>query len=458
LLRDGTLPTFPAVGRTADVAIIGGGAAGIAAAWKLSKLGLDVLILENEPVAGGAARSTALAGLQCPLGGTYFYQYGGEIKAFLDDIGYRSAETGEDAQLFDGQLHTDWWSPKNINSLPIAETERASFRKFRDILLALKPVPSYPLSAARPELVSEYDGISAEAFVARFGSAVLSERMDLFARSVLGAPLREVNAYSFINMYSGEFGDAYQVPCFTAPGGLSAIIELAMIKLGDNHIQQECLVVGVENHGEDVEVQYVDAGGAPRAVIAKHAVVAVQKRIASRIVRGLPDNQLAAMRRVRYAPYLTIVLRCNAPLFPRGTFDCWLPDKQGRFTDVLDISQTYTGTMPAPALSAMANAYILFCPRPESEREMLQDERKLVSFAQVAVHGLSEHFKNALDIIEEIHVFAFGHSMVIPHVGSHREFGPIISRPVGNIQFANSDNDLVPGFENALMAGLGVRV
>jgi hypothetical protein len=282
--------------------------------------------------------------------------------------------------------------------------------------------------------------------------------MNLFARSVLGAQLTEVNAYSFINMYSGEFGDAYQAPCFTAPGGLSSILDLAGMRIGDDRFHRGCLVVGVENRAAgDVEVRYIGSEAKPRAVITKHAVVAVQKRIAARIVGGLPEIQRSAMMKVRYAPYVTIVLRCNAPLFHRGTFDCWLPDTQGRFTDVVDISQTYAGTMPAPALSAMPNADLLFCPRPESEREMLQDERKLAAFAQSAVQGLADHFNSALDIIEEIHVFAFGHSMVIPYVGSHGELGPIISRSVGNVQFANSDNDLVPGFENALQAGLSVR-
>jgi phytoene dehydrogenase-like protein len=459
LLRGGTLPTFPPTHRTSDVVIVGGGAAGLAAAWQLSRQGLDVLVVENEPVIGGAARSVSMGDIQCPLGGTYFYQYGGVIKAFLDDVGYRPTETGEDAQLFSGELFTDWWNPKNISSLPIPELERASFRKFRDILLAMKPVPSYPLRDAKPDLIAEYDGISAETFVSRFSSGALSERMDLFARSVLGAPLSEVNAYSFINMYSGEFGDAYQAPCFTAAGGLSSILELAQRRIGESHVMRECLVVSVENRASDsVVVRYIEASGAPKTIEAKHAVVAIQKRIASRLVRGLSAAQQRAMEKVRYAPYVTIVLRCNAPLFKRGTFDCWLPDRAGRFTDILDISQTYSGSMPAPALSAMPNSYLLFCPRPEVEREMLQDERKLAAFAQSAVQGLADHFKGALDIIEEIHVFAFGHSMVIPHVDSHKELGPIISRPLGNIQFANSDNDLVPGFENALLAGLGTRV
>jgi monoamine oxidase len=51
-----------------DVAVIGGGAAGIAAARRLAELGRSVLILEARPQLGGRARTVTLKGLPVDLG------------------------------------------------------------------------------------------------------------------------------------------------------------------------------------------------------------------------------------------------------------------------------------------------------------------------------------------------------------------------------------------------------
>jgi hypothetical protein len=51
-------------------------------------------------------------------------------------------------------------------------------------------------------------------------------------------------------------------------------------------------------------------------------------------------------------------------------------------------------------------------------------------------------------------VYGWGHSMVIPTVGSYLKLAPIISRTHGNIQFAHSDNDIAPGLENAVWHGV----
>ena len=57
-LRDGVLAQSPRETRRVAVAIVGGGIAGLSAAWRLQKRGLqDVVVLEMEPDAGGNARA-----------------------------------------------------------------------------------------------------------------------------------------------------------------------------------------------------------------------------------------------------------------------------------------------------------------------------------------------------------------------------------------------------------------
>src|SRR5579883_533045 len=460
LLRDGnTLPQFPYHAVTTDTVIIGGGAAGLAAAWKLKKLGRDFLLLENEPAIGGVMKSPIpqWQGIPYPLGSTYFYRYNDLYREFYNDIGVHPIETGEDA-LYLGKngIFVDWWNPRNLNSLPLPVKDKDAFKKFRDILLVM-PIPSYPLSAAFKDVIKKYDSISAAEYVERCGSHVLTDTMDMYARSVLGAPLKEVNAYSFLNFYSLEFGDAYQIPCYTFAGGLGEIAIKGSQYLGKDHVQTNALVVNVRNEKDNVVVNYIDLQtGASHTVHARNAIVATQKQIAKHIVKDLPEEQVKAISAIRYAPYITIALCCSAPLFPKRAFDFWISDEQRRFTDLIDVTSAPDMASGCENRTTGDFIYMLSSPRPESDRKNMQDDRWLAEFAQKTAQALAAHISDATNKIDEMHVFGWGHSMVIPTVGSHQKLYPLTAQSVGNIHFANSDNDLAPGIENALDWGFRI--
>jgi hypothetical protein len=69
-------------------------------------------------------------------------------------------------------------------------------------------------------------------------------------------------------------------------------------------------------------------------------------------------------------------------------------------------------------------------------------------------HAVNENLPGAIDKIEELHIYGWMKPMVIPTVGSYQTLVPIISRSVGNVHFAHSDNDIAPGYENAVWHGV----
>ncbi len=469
ILRDkGAYPNFPfKPSLETDTVVIGGGAAGIAAAWKAKASGRDFLLLENEPVIGGVMHNPVpqWREISYPLGSTYFYRYNGAYKQMFNDFNIHPIETGEDALYItktgynnmasQDAIVVDWWNPTNISALPFAQKDKDAFRKFRDFLLAM-PVPIYPLRSAKPADIDAYDPISAAEYVSRFGSDVLTDTMDMYARSVLGAPLAEVNAYSLLNFYSLEFGGAYNIPCYTFPGGMGAVAEKAYTYFGKDKVVTNALALFMRNTKKGVIVNFLDtATGEPKSVQVRSAVVAMQKKIAVHIVGDYPFDQKQAMSAMRYAPYITIALCCNAPLFPVRAFDFWISDKQRRFTDLIDV--TSPSDTAAGKWSRMTGnfVYMLSSPRPETDRANLQDDKWLAKFAQDTAAALAEHVPDAPEKIEEMHVFAWGHSMVIPAVGSYRKIFPYHANALGAIRFANADNDLAPGIENAMEAGMG---
>ncbi len=454
-LRDGKPVPATSTTQTVDVVVIGGGAAGLAAAWQLKRAGHNVLVIENEQHAGGVMNGPFITsgGTSYPLGSTYFYRYSGVIKDFLESIGVHPIETGEDALLLKGEVVVDWWNPANISRLPIPEAEREVLKKFRSVLLST-PLPQYPLTSSSQEMVELYGGLSVRDYLGNYPSQTLAEIMDLYCQSVLGGSSREVSAYALLNFYALEFGDSFQIPCHTFPGGLGAIARKAEAWLGKEHFVGNSLAVSVESTDAGVSVACVDAvTGEVSQVRARSAIVAVPKPIARHIVRGLPRMQQEAMGTVRYAPYVTVGLVCRAPLFPERAFDFWIGDKERRFTDIIDATSPKDAMEGKLARTSGEFVYMVSCPRPASDRKKLEDMAWLATFAQNTAHAVAEHVPGALEKIVEMHVFGWGHSMVVPEVGAIAKLVPTINQNVGRIHFAHSDNDLAPAIENAMDAG-----
>jgi hypothetical protein len=175
------------------------------------------------------------------------------------------------------------------------------------------------------------------------------------------------------------------------------------------------------------------------------------------VVAGLPDEQRRAMAAVRYGPYVTIAMVCRAPLFNIRAFDFWFDDPKNRFTDIIDATASSDAAAGKSKRTDGLFTYMVSSPRPESERSLLEDERWLVGHAQSVADALGEHVPGAREKIEEMRVMQWGHSLVIPAIGSHARLHPAIFRPHGRITLAGADNDLAPGHEFAIDAGFAAE-
>ncbi len=66
--------------------IVGGGPAGLTAAWELAKLGLPAVVLEKDPVVGGIARTVNYKGYRFDLGGHRFFTKVELIRRIWEEI------------------------------------------------------------------------------------------------------------------------------------------------------------------------------------------------------------------------------------------------------------------------------------------------------------------------------------------------------------------------------------
>ncbi|MCA9651240.1 MAG: NAD(P)-binding protein [Myxococcales bacterium] len=121
LLRDGAVASAPVADRIrCDVLVIGGGASGLAAAWRLARAGeRSVHLLELEPGLGGTARSGHTPRSRYPMGAHYLpspHPELGSLQTLLLDLGIA---VGRDAR---GELELD---PRAVCRAPL---ERHRYR------------------------------------------------------------------------------------------------------------------------------------------------------------------------------------------------------------------------------------------------------------------------------------------------------------------------------------------
>ncbi|QIM17546.1 FAD-dependent oxidoreductase [Leucobacter coleopterorum] len=80
-------------GETPRVAIIGGGIAGLVAAWELARNGINVVVFEREARLGGRVCAGELGGVRFDLGPESYATRGGEVERLLADLGLQGGIT-----------------------------------------------------------------------------------------------------------------------------------------------------------------------------------------------------------------------------------------------------------------------------------------------------------------------------------------------------------------------------
>ena len=73
--------------RDARVIVVGGGIAGLIAAWECARIGMAVTVLEASSVAGGAIRGATVGGLALDVGAESYATRGGHVRRLIDELG-----------------------------------------------------------------------------------------------------------------------------------------------------------------------------------------------------------------------------------------------------------------------------------------------------------------------------------------------------------------------------------
>jgi monoamine oxidase len=422
-VRDGHQFARPDATKKADVVIVGGGVAGLSAAYFLGGKGKDWLLLEKENHFGGNAYQEEYDGAAFATGSAFAFKgdHGDQLAA---ELGMKLLPVNNpDATIVNKAFVADTWNT-GLDQLPYSKEVRASFKKFRDEMMKID-------IAKRAE---ELDAQPLTDFTGGYAPEV-QQWWDGYGPSNWGATTEDTSAFvalaSLQGMVTGE--DSKRV---ILPGGLGCIthklVEVLQPKYKDRMLG-EATVVAVVPGDDNVRVTYFHAGQLV-TVSAKAVIMCTAKYITSRLVMGIPYDQKTAMRRTRYAPYPVINAIFDKPVYNRG-YDTWCPGNS--FTDFIVADWTIRNT---PGYHQKHNILSFYTPLRENQRSTLLEEDNCKS---LAAHVLAD-FQKLLPEFNvdpvEVRIYRRGHPMFMATPGQFTKNRLAAAHPMDRIYFGNNDS------------------
>ena len=420
-LRDGHHFARPDATHKTAILIIGGGVAGLSAAYFLR--GEDFLLLEKEDHFGGNAYQEEFAGEPYATGSAF---------AWKDDEGDQlSRELGmtllpvknPDPTIVNGTWVPETWG-QGIEQLPYPKEVRESFRTFRDAVRKI----------SLRERFLELDSEPFSKYTAGYAPEI-ARWWDTYGPSNWGATTAETSALMGVSELQSISGDE-EDPRVILPGGLGCITHKLAEVLRPQYKERMlggATVVAVVPGKDTVRVTYLRAGKL-LTVEARAVLFCAPKFIAARIVTGLPAPQLGAMHRIRYAPYPVVNAIFDKPVYNRG-YDTWCPGNS--FTDFVVADWTVRNS---PGYTQKHNILTFYTPLLESRRAALLEENSCKSLAARVLADfqklLPEHNVNPV----EVRLYRRGHPMFMAVPGQYTRNRIAAAQPLDRIFFGNADS------------------
>jgi Flavin containing amine oxidoreductase len=419
-LRDGHRFEAPAATQKAAIVIVGGGVAGLSAAYFLR--GQDFLLLEKEDHFGGNAYQEEFDGQPFATGSAFADKgdYGDQLS---DELGLKLLPINNpDPTIVNKTFVPDIWK-SGIDQLPYSKQVRESFRRFREDMLRIQ---------VRGR-VAELDSESFTKYTAPYAPEI-QKWWDGFGPSNWGATAQDTSA--FIGIATLQYLASGTDRRVILPGGLGCITHKLVEVLQPQYKERllgNATVVSVLPGSKEVRVTY-HREGKLASVSAKAVIFCAPKLIASRLVVGLPAEQKSAMQRTRYIPYPVINLIFDKPIYNRG-FDTWCPGNS--FTDFIVADWTVRNT---PGYLQKHNILTFYTPLRENQRFTLLDENNCKN---LAARVLAD-FQNLLPEFNanpiEVRLYRRGHPMFMAVPGQLTKNRLDAAQPMERIFFGNADS------------------
>jgi hypothetical protein len=420
-VRDGHAFDFPAPSRKVEVVIIGAGSSGLSATYFLR--GKDFLLLEKEDHFGGNAYQEEFDSQPFATGSAYATR-DDEGDQLAREIGLKLLPVDNpDPTIVNKTFVADTWV-KGIDELPYSKAVRASFRKFRDDIRKIN-------AAAR---MKELDAQPFTKFTGGYAPEV-QQWWDGYGPSNWGATCQDTSALVGIGAMQdlAAGNDSKRV---ILPGGLGCITHRLVEVLQPKYRERmlgNATAVAVVSEKDEVKVTYIH-DARPITVSAKAVLMCTSKHITSRLVRGLPEDQVAAMHRTRFAPYPVVNVIFDKPVYNRG-YDTWCPGNT--FTDFIVADWTVRNQ---PRYKQKNNILSFYTPLREHQRATLLDENVCKILAARVLADFQKLMPDFNVDPIEARIYRRGHPMFMAVPSQYTVNRIAAAQPMDRIFFGNADS------------------
>lgn len=483
--------------RDVDVAVVGGGVAGLAAAWRLLGAGVDnIAVLEMARDPGGTARSGRSEVGAYPWGAHYITTPMSESRALIRLLGEMSVLEGVDRfgqptvaeqymcrdpkeRLF---FYGRWYEGIFLHA-GASKDDEAQYNRFEKTIgeLADRRDGRGRRAFALPSALGSDDAdltaldrlTMAEWLVKNgFTSPRVRWYVDYACRDDYGLTADQASAWAGLQYYAARvprYGAEYQ-PVITWPEGNGRLIRHFAERIGARlatdwavaDVRPVARAPGATNDGagegdggtdEHIEVVgLTDDGERAVGIRARQVIFAAPHFLTRHLIRDYRERPPGHLGSFHYGPWMVANLTLTDRLRGRGFETCWDNVLYESPSLGYVVSTHQRGLDHGPTV--ITYYYPLLDDDPRVGRQRLL-QAGYEDWADVALTDLERAHPNIRALTARLDIMRWGHAMIQPRPGF--VWGPERQRarqPYRNIFFAHSDLSGIALFEEALDHGV----